>query len=67
MVATSRVIRRKTLQQMYPEATIKTEWFIFPKSLIAFANPRVDAKLPIQGRAARPHLATPRARGAKRN
>lgn len=37
MVATTRVINKEDLKIMLPNAKILTEWFIFPKSLIAYS------------------------------
>jgi hypothetical protein len=37
MVATTAVISRKSLGKFFPNSKIVTEWFIFPKSLIAFS------------------------------
>lgn len=37
MVATTTVIQKRDLKTMLPNAQILTEWFIFPKSLIAYS------------------------------
>jgi SAM-dependent methyltransferase len=37
MIATTTFIRKKDLRKMLPNAKILTEWFIFPKSFIAYS------------------------------
>ena len=41
MIATTTFVRKKDLKKMLPKAKILTEWFIFPKSFIAYSvNPK---------------------------
>lgn len=37
MVASTTVIHKRDLKKMLPNAQIFTEWFIFPKSFIAYS------------------------------